>query len=57
MGQPGLFGLSEHLDRLSEDGDPPEVLEATVDVECFWDWLVEGLGYGDVPRAPTYLHP
>jgi IS5 family transposase len=47
MGQPGLFGLSEHLDRLSEDGDPLEVLEATVDFEYFRDWLVEGLGYGD----------
>jgi transposase, IS5 family len=47
MGQPGLFGLSEHLDRLSEDGDPLEVLEATVDFEYFREWLVEGLGYGD----------
>ena len=47
MGKPGLFGLSEHLDRLSEDGDPLEVLEATVDFEYFREWLVEGLGYGD----------
>ena len=47
MGQPGLFGLSDHLERLSQDGDPLEVLEATVDFEYFREWLVEGLGYGD----------
>lgn len=47
MGQPGLFGLSDHLKRLSDDGDPLEVLEATVDFEYFRGWLVEGLGYGD----------
>lgn len=47
MGQPGLFGLSDHLERLSDDGDPLEVLEATVDFEYFRGWLVEGLGYGD----------
>lgn len=47
MGQPGLFGLPDHLERLSQDGDPLEVLEATVDFEYFRKWLVEGLGYGD----------
>lgn len=47
MRQPGLFGLTEHLERLSMDGDPLEVLEATVDFEYFRCWLVEGLGYGD----------
>lgn len=47
MRQAGLFGLSEHLERLSRHGDPLEVLEATVDFEHFRDWLVEGLGYGD----------
>lgn len=47
MGQPGLFGLSDHLERLRQDGDPLEVLEATVDFEYFREWLVEGLGYGD----------
>ena len=35
MRQAGLFGLTEHLERLSEDGDPPEVLEATVDFGHF----------------------
>jgi IS5 family transposase len=47
MHQTGLFGLSEHLERLSRHGDPLEVLEATVDFEYFRRWLVEGLGYGD----------
>lgn len=47
MVQPGLFGLSEHLERLSADGDPLEILEATVDFKYFRGWLVEGLGYGD----------
>lgn len=50
-----LFSLSEHLDRLSKDGDPLEVLDTTVDFEYFRGWLVEGLGYGDgskVGRPP-----
>lgn len=47
MRQSGLFGLTEHLERLSKHGDPLEVLEATVDFEHFRPWLVEGLGYGD----------
>ena len=42
-----LFSLSEHLERLSKDGDPLEVLDATVDFEYFRGWLVEGLGYSD----------
>ena len=46
-----LFGLSEHLDRLTKTGDPLEVLEATVDFEHFRGWLVEGLGYGDGARG------
>jgi hypothetical protein len=47
MEQRSLFGLSEHLERLSKIGDPLEVLEATVDFEYFRGWLVEGLGFGD----------
>ena len=35
----------EHLDQISKDGDPLEVLDATFDY--FRGWLVEGLGYGD----------
>lgn len=42
-----LFSLSDHLERLSKDGDPLETLERTVDFEYFRGWLVEGLGYGD----------
>lgn len=47
MNPESLFSLSDHLKRLSQDGDPLEVLEATVDFEYFRGWLVEGLGYGD----------
>lgn len=47
MDQRSLFGLSEHLERLSKHSDPLEVLEATVDFEYFRGWLVEGFGYGD----------
>ena len=45
MERRGFFSLSEHLDQISKDGDPLEVLEATFDY--FRGWLVEGLGYGD----------
>ena len=47
MDQRSLFGLAEHLEALSKHGDPLEMLEATVDFECFRGWLVVGLGYGD----------
>lgn len=39
-----LFSLSEHLERLSRDGDPLEVLGGAVDFEPL---LIEGLGYSD----------
>jgi IS5 family transposase len=42
-----LFSLNDHLEALSQHGDPLEVLEHTVDFEYFRGWLVEGLGYGD----------
>ena len=47
MNPSSLFSLTEHLERLSKDGGPLEVLDATVDFEYFRDWLVEGVGYGD----------
>ena len=47
MNPSSLFSLSDHLKRLSKDGDPLEVLDATVDFEYFRAWLVEGLWYGD----------
>ena len=42
-----LFSLNDHLEVLSQHGDPLEVLERTVDFEYFRSWLVEGLGYND----------
>ncbi len=47
MNPSSLFGLSDRLEKLSKDGDPLEVLDATVDFEYFRTWLVDGLGYGD----------
>lgn len=46
MDPKSLFSLSDHLERLSKDGDPLEVLASTVDFEYFRSWLVEGLRYG-----------
>jgi IS5 family transposase len=46
-----LFSLNDHLEALSQHGDPLEVLERTVDFEYFREWLVEGLGYGDGSRG------
>jgi hypothetical protein len=51
MRQAGLFGLSEHLERLSKHGYPLEVLEATVDFEHFRPWLVEGSATVTARRA------
>lgn len=42
-----LFSLSEHLERLSLDGDPLEVLADAVEFELFRPLLVKGLGYSD----------
>ncbi len=42
-----LFSLAEHLERLSKDGDPLEVLADTVEFEHFRPILVRGLGYSD----------
>lgn len=47
MDPKSLFSLSDHLEALSKEGDPLEVLQDTVDFEYFRAWLVEGLGYGD----------
>ena len=40
-----LFSLAEHLERLSKDGDPLEVLAGTVEFERFRPLLTKGLGY------------
>jgi transposase, IS5 family len=42
-----LFSLSEHLERLSRDGDPLEVLGEAVEFERFRPLLVKRLGYSD----------
>ncbi len=47
MDPQSLFSLNDHLEALSQHGDPLEVLERTVDFEYFRGWLVEGLGYSD----------
>jgi IS5 family transposase len=47
MNPNSLFSLADHLEKLSKDGDPLEVLGATVDFEYFRPWLVDGLGYGE----------
>ena len=46
-----LFSLAEHLDRLSKDGDPLEVLVATVEFERFRPLLTRDLGYSDGARG------
>lgn len=45
MRQSGLFGLSDHMKRLSADGDPLEVLSQVIDFEAFRPTLVTALAY------------
>jgi len=47
MHQRGLFGLSDHLERLSANGDPLEVLAQVVDFEAFRTTLLAALAYSD----------
>lgn len=56
MRQSGLFGLSEHLKRLSANGDPLEELNRLIDFEIFRPALVTALSYGDGSRGgrPPY---
>ena len=56
MRQTGLFGLSEHLKRLSANGDPLEELGRIIDFEAFRPALVAGLAYGDGSKGgrPPY---
>lgn len=59
MQQAGLFGLSEHPEhpehpeRLGRHGEPPEMLETTVNFEYFRGWLVGELGYGDDAKGAS----
>ncbi|RVQ66032.1 IS5 family transposase [Croceicoccus ponticola] len=56
MRQAGLFGLSEHLKRLSAYGDPLEELGRIIDFEAFRPVLVAALAYGDGAKGgrPPY---
>jgi transposase, IS5 family len=47
MKQSGLFGLSDHLKRLSPHGDPLEQLRRIIDFEAFRPTQVVVLAYGD----------
>jgi hypothetical protein len=51
MRQARLFGLSDHLQRLSAHGDPLEVLGGVVDFEAFRPTLDAALDPSDGPRA------
>lgn len=56
MRQAGLFGLSDHLKRLSAYGDPLEELGRIVDFEGFRATLAAALAYGDGTKGgrPPY---
>lgn len=56
MRQAGLFGLSDHMKRLSAYGDPLEVLAGIVDFEAFRPTLLAALGYSDATKGgrPPY---
>ena len=58
MDPSSLFSLTDPLEKLSKDGDPLEVLDATVEFEYFRTWLVEGLSYGDGAKGgrPPFVH-
>lgn len=51
MKQAGLFGLSDHLKRLSANGDPLEELSRIVDFEGFRPILDNALAYSDGSKA------
>ncbi len=48
---PSFLDLSDHLARLSADGDPLEELEALVDFEAFRPILLKALNYGHGTRG------
>lgn len=56
MRQAGLFGLSDHLKRLSAHGDPLEELVRVVNFEAFRPVLEAALAYSDRSRGgrPPY---
>jgi hypothetical protein len=56
MRQAGLFGLSDHLKRLSAHGDPLEELSRIIHFEVFRPTRVAALAYGDGAKGgrPPY---
>ena len=56
MRQTGLFGLPDHLRKLSTTSDPLEVLSKVVDFEVFREALEEALNYSNSARGgrPPY---
>jgi len=56
MRQTGLFGLSDHLKRLSAHGDSLEELSRIIDFEAFRPTLVAALAYGNGAKGgrPPY---
>jgi hypothetical protein len=56
MRQAGLFGLSDHLNRLSAYGYPLEELARIIDFEGFRPTLVAALAHGDGSKGgrPPY---
>lgn len=56
MRQAGLFGLSDHLQRLSANGDPLEELGRIIDFEAFRPTLDAALTYSDGTKGgrPPY---
>lgn len=56
MRQAGLFGLSDHLKRLSAHGDPLEELGRIIEFEAFRPVLVSARAYGDRTKGgrPPY---
>lgn len=47
MRKAGLFGLSDHMKRLSADGDLLEILARVVNFEALRSTLVSALAYSD----------
>ncbi len=45
----GLFDLSDHLERLSQTGDPLEALDRHVEFEAFRPVLIAALCCGECP--------
>ncbi len=56
MTQSGFFDLPDHMKRLSETGDPLEVMARTIDFEVFRPTLETALAYSDGARGgrPPY---